>query len=133
MAQLQASDGEIDGAIAERFGDLRVAIAAHLRSGQNIDEVRFMLRRYFAQFVVRDTLDGRVILAELRDGLVDEVMADLAGVKREALRLLTTAHDGLLMEEPEPCSRRPETRGMACGRSRGCVQRRSNQAGIRGD
>ena len=47
MAELEASDPEIDEIVAERFGDLRSAIAEHLRTGRNIDEVRFLLRRYF--------------------------------------------------------------------------------------
>ena len=54
-----------------------------------------MLRRYFERLAVRDTAEGRAIVPELRDGVVDEVMADLAKVNRAALRLLTTAPDGL--------------------------------------
>jgi hypothetical protein len=95
MAELEATAPEIDEIVAERFGDLRSAIAEHLRTGRNIDEVRFLLRRYFESFVVRDDEGGRAIVANLRPDVVDDVMADLAGAKREALRGLTTAHNGL--------------------------------------
>ena len=89
MAELEATAPEIDEIVAERFGDLRNAIAEHLRTGRNIDEVRFLLRRYFESFVVRDDEGGRAIVANLRPDVVDDVMADLAGAKREALRGLT--------------------------------------------
>ena len=46
---------------------------------RNIDEVRFLLRRYFESFVVRDDEGGRAIVANLRPDVVDDVMADLAG------------------------------------------------------
>jgi hypothetical protein len=38
---------------------------------------------------VRDNEGGRAIVANLRPDVVDDVMADLAGAKREALRGLT--------------------------------------------
>lgn len=95
MAELEATAPEIDEIVAERFGDLRSAIAEHLRTGRNIDEIRFLLRRYFESFVVRDDEGGRAIVANLRPDVVDDVMADLAGAKREALRGLTTAHNSL--------------------------------------
>ena len=98
MAELEATAPEIDEIVAERFGDLRSAIAEHLRTGRNIDEVRFLLRRYFESFVVRDDEGGRAIVANLRPDVVDDVMADIAGAKREALRGLTTAHNSLLIE-----------------------------------
>ena len=98
MAELEATAPEIDEIVTERFGDLRSAIAEHLRTGRNIDEVRFLLRRYFESFVVRDDEGGRAIVANLRPDVVDDVMADLAGAKREALRGLTTAHNSLLIE-----------------------------------
>jgi hypothetical protein len=69
--------------------------AAVPRTGRNIDEVRFLLRRYFESFVVRDDEGGRAIVANLRPDVVDDVMADLAGAKREAVRGLTTAHNSL--------------------------------------
>jgi hypothetical protein len=89
MAELEATAPEIDEIVAERFSDPRSAIAEHLRTGRNIDEVRFLLRRYFRSFVVRDNDGGRAIVANLRPDVVDDVMADLAGAKREALRGLT--------------------------------------------
>jgi hypothetical protein len=89
MAELEATAPEIDEIVAERFSDPRSAIAEHLRTGRNIDEVRFLLRRYFQSFVVRDTDGGRAIVANLRPDVVDDAMADLAGAKREALRGLT--------------------------------------------
>jgi hypothetical protein len=89
MAELEATAPEIDEIVAERFGDLRSAIAEHLRTGRNIDEVRFLLRRYFQSFVVPDNEGGRAIVANLRPDVVDDVMADLAGAKREARRGLT--------------------------------------------
>ena len=95
MAELEATAPEIDEIVAERFGDLRSAIAEHLLTGRNIDEVRFLLRRYFQSFVVRDDEGGRAIVANLRPDVVDDVMADLAGAKREALRGLTPAHNSL--------------------------------------
>ena len=88
MAELEATAPEIDEIVAERFGDLR-SDRQHLRTGRNIDEVRFLLRRYFQSFVVRDNDGGRAIVANLRPDVVDDVMADLAGAKREALRGLT--------------------------------------------
>jgi hypothetical protein len=103
IAELEATAPEIDEIVAERFGDLRSAIAEHLRTGRNIEEVRFLLRRYFESFIVRDDDGGRAIVANLRPDVVDDVMADLAGAKREALRGLTTAHNSLLIEYPEPC------------------------------
>ena len=39
---------------------LREAIAAHLAEGANADEVRFLLRRLFERFTVRDTERGRL-------------------------------------------------------------------------
>jgi hypothetical protein len=89
---------EIDEIVAERFGDLRSAIAEHLTDRAQIDEVRCLLRRYFQSFVVRDDEGGRAIVAKLRPDVVDDVMADLAGAKREALRALTTAHNSLLID-----------------------------------
>jgi hypothetical protein len=43
MAELEATAPEIDEIVAECFGDLRSAMAEHLRTGRNIDEVRFLL------------------------------------------------------------------------------------------
>jgi hypothetical protein len=98
MAELEATAPEIDEIVAERFGDLRSAIAEHLRTGRNIDDVRFLLRRYFESFVVHDDEGGRAIVAKLRPDVVDDVMADLACAKRDALRGLTTAHNSLPLE-----------------------------------
>jgi hypothetical protein len=104
MAELEATAPEIDEIVAERFGDLRSAIAEHLRTGRNIDEVRFLLRRYFQSFVVRDNDGGRAIVASLRPDVVDDVMADLAGRQtRSASRTNTTACllHGLLPASPQ--------------------------------
>jgi hypothetical protein len=54
-----------------------------------------LLRRYFESFVVRDDDGTRAIVANLRPAVIDDVLADLAGAKREAPRGLTTAHNGL--------------------------------------
>jgi hypothetical protein len=65
------------------------------RPGATSTRLRFLLRRYFESFVVRDDEGGRASVANVRPDVVDDVMADLAGAKREALRGLTTAHNSL--------------------------------------
>lgn len=83
----------------------------HLQDGTNVAEVRFLLRRLFARFVVHDTGDGAIV-PELRDDAVEELLANLNATKRRALRLITDAN-GLLMASmfrPSPVG--PGRRGL---------------------
>ena len=88
-AELENATAGVDGAVIDAMGALRTAISAHLHDGANVTEVRALLRRLFARFVVHHDQAGVAIVPELRAGAAEE----LAGVKattREALRLTTT-------------------------------------------
>jgi len=95
MAELDTTAPEIDEIVAAHFGDLR---GRDRRASPHQAQRRrgpILLRRYFESFVVRDDDGTRAIVANLRPGVIDDVLAYLAGAKREALRGLTTARNGL--------------------------------------
>jgi hypothetical protein len=95
VAELQADGVDVDEAVAGRLADLHRAIAEHLQTGRNVDEVRFVLQRVFARFVVADADGGQAIVAHVRPEAIDELMADVGAAKREALRLQATDAMGL--------------------------------------
>jgi DNA invertase Pin-like site-specific DNA recombinase len=96
VAELEAEGVDVDEAVAGHLADLHSAIAEHLRTGRNLDEVRFVLRRVFARFVIADAEGGQAIVAHVRPEALDELMADVGAAKRDALRLSTTDANALL-------------------------------------
>ena len=70
-----------------------VATGGGEHDGANVAEVRFLLRRLFARFVVHDSGDaGVAIVPALRADALEELMATLNATKRQALRLTTDAN-----------------------------------------
>jgi DNA invertase Pin-like site-specific DNA recombinase len=91
--QLRDTAAAADEAIISNLAALREAIAAHLAAGSNADEVRFMLRRLFEHFTVRQTDAGVALVPTLRADAA-ETLAD--GTNRAGVRLTSDA-DGLPM------------------------------------
>jgi site-specific DNA recombinase len=87
----ELAEEHVDDALAAAVGEIREAIAAQLQDRGSIDEVRMLLRRIFASFVLRATRDELALVPELRDDALDEL---LDVTKRSTMRL-TTAHVGL--------------------------------------
>ena len=76
-------------------GGASEATVAHLHDGANVAEVRFLLRRLFARFVVHDSGDaGVAIVPEFRPDALEELLATVTATKGAALRL-TTDTNGL--------------------------------------
>jgi hypothetical protein len=98
VAELEAEGVDVDEAVVGHLADLHSAIARHLRTGRNVDEVRFVLRRVFERFVIADAESGQAIVAHVRPEALDELMADVGAAKREAIRLQTTDSMRLLIE-----------------------------------
>jgi hypothetical protein len=86
--ELRAAAATADDTLMSDLVALRYAIADHLRDGANVDEVRFLLRRLFARFTVREVDGGVAVVPELRPQAVDELMAG----DRAPLRLTTNAN-----------------------------------------
>jgi hypothetical protein len=51
-----------------RLADLHRAIAEHLQTGRDVDEVRFVLRRVFERFGIADADGGQAIVAHDQRG-----------------------------------------------------------------
>ncbi|HET6550733.1 MAG TPA: recombinase family protein, partial [Solirubrobacter sp.] len=87
----ELTDEQVDDALASTLGEIREAIAAQLQDRGSIDEVRMLLRRMFACFVLHADGDELALVPELRPDALDEL---LGRAKRSTLRL-TTQHVGL--------------------------------------
>ncbi|WP_081686328.1 recombinase family protein [Candidatus Solirubrobacter pratensis] len=86
--ELRATATTADDALMTDLVALRDAIAAHLRDGANVAEVRFMLRRLFTRFTVCEVDGGVAIIPELSPAAVDELGAG----NRAPLRLISNAN-----------------------------------------
>jgi hypothetical protein len=87
----ELADDHVDDALAATMIELNAAIAAQLQASGSIDDVRMLLRRLFAHFVLHANNDELVLVPELRPDALEQL---LGAENRTALRL-TTAHDGL--------------------------------------
>jgi hypothetical protein len=98
VAELAADGVDVDEVVVGRLADLHRAIAEHLHTGHNAEEVLFALQRVFERFVVADADGGQAVVAHVRPEALDELMTDVGAAKRQALRLRTTDPVGLLIE-----------------------------------
>lgn len=88
-AELRETAGAADDVFMSNVAALREAIAAHLASGKNADEVRFMLRRLYDRFAVHDTDGGIALVPKYRDDVVDQLTNT---TKRAGVRLTNDAN-----------------------------------------
>jgi DNA invertase Pin-like site-specific DNA recombinase len=109
-AAFEATDAEIDDATLAAFTDIHEAIAAFVTDARHLDQLRLRLRQLFETFTARDDGATVALIPAHRPGAIDELMADVSGLRREALPVITHA-DGLpiasvigALFEPIPCS-----------------------------
>ncbi len=91
-ARRHATDNEIDGAALGAFSDVCEAIAAFVADAQHLDQLRLRLRQLFDHLTVEDDGATVALVPTLRDDALDAVMADVSGLRREAVRATTYAN-----------------------------------------
>jgi hypothetical protein len=91
-AELRSASAEADEVFVGAMTELQEIIARHLADGAGLDEVRFMLHRLFASFVVPDVDGALAFVPQLDPEAVEELTADIVVTKRAALRLTTNAN-----------------------------------------
>jgi site-specific DNA recombinase len=95
-AAFEATDAEIDDATLAAFTDIHEAIAGFVTDARHLDQLRLRLRQLFETFTARDDGATVALIPAHRPGAIDELMADVSGLRREALPVITHA-DGFNM------------------------------------